>query len=177
MKFLNKIFNYLIGAGLVGYGFFFYFKDKSQLNSRNDQLQVTHSSSVDPQRMVNKHLQQTSQNMIRGQAEQKKMIDAAIRESMKLKEKPMPIPDIPLEAQLHKNTIILDKPSVSEKNSNPKLNSTEAMDKNEYARQFIENARKGGYEIELSEDLEVIKATPIRSPSNNFDQVEILPSN
>lgn len=175
MKFLNKIFNYLIGAGLVGYGFFFYFKDKGQLGSKNAPIQVTHSSSIDPQRIVNKHLQDTSHNMIRGQAEQKKMIDAALRESMKLKEKPIPVPDIPLEAQLHKNTVILNKPVIPQKNSNPKSN--EVMDKNEYARQFIENARRGGYEIELSEDLEVIKSTPIRSPSNNFDQVEILPSN
>lgn len=44
---------------------------------------------------------------------------------------------------------------------------TEAY-KEEYARQFIENARRGGYKVILSEDLSrVISVTPIRSPSQN----------
>nr|BFD61508.1 hypothetical protein BdHM001_01890 [Bdellovibrio sp. HM001] len=40
--------------------------------------------------------------------------------------------------------------------------------KEEYARQFVENARRGGYKIILSEDLSrVLSVTPIRNPSNN----------
>ncbi|WP_374001033.1 hypothetical protein [Bdellovibrio bacteriovorus] len=40
--------------------------------------------------------------------------------------------------------------------------------KEEYARQFIENARRGGYNIILSEDLSrVLSVTPIRNPSNS----------
>lgn len=41
----------------------------------------------------------------------------------------------------------------------------------EYARQFVENARKGGYKIILSEDLsKVISVTPIRKPGKDaFD--------
>lgn len=36
----------------------------------------------------------------------------------------------------------------------------------EYARQFVENARRGGYKVILSEDLtRVISVTPIRRPS------------
>lgn len=43
----------------------------------------------------------------------------------------------------------------------------------EYARQFVENARRGGYKVMLSEDLtRVISVTPIRRPSQN--QMEIL---
>lgn len=39
----------------------------------------------------------------------------------------------------------------------------------EYARQFIENARRGGYNVKLSEDLSrVISVTPIRNPSADF---------
>lgn len=42
--------------------------------------------------------------------------------------------------------------------------------KEEYARQFIENARKGGYKVKLSEDLSrVISVTPIRTPTNQMD--------
>lgn len=37
----------------------------------------------------------------------------------------------------------------------------------EYARQFVENARRGGYKVILSEDLtRVLSVTPIRTPSN-----------
>ncbi|WII70783.1 hypothetical protein QJS83_09955 [Bdellovibrio sp. 22V] len=40
--------------------------------------------------------------------------------------------------------------------------------KEEYARQFIENARRGGYKVILSDDLSrVISVTPLRSPSQN----------
>lgn len=39
----------------------------------------------------------------------------------------------------------------------------------EYARQFVENARRGGYNVKLSEDLSrVISVTPIRNPSADF---------
>lgn len=37
--------------------------------------------------------------------------------------------------------------------------------KREYARQFIENARRGGYEIRLSDDFRVLSVKPIRRPS------------
>ncbi|HWU43579.1 MAG TPA: hypothetical protein VN132_09080 [Bdellovibrio sp.] len=39
--------------------------------------------------------------------------------------------------------------------------------KREYARQFIENARRGGYKVILSEDFRVLSVTPIRHPSQN----------
>lgn len=44
--------------------------------------------------------------------------------------------------------------------------------KEEYARQFVENARRGGYRIKLSEDLmRVISVTPIRRPGQALDDV------
>lgn len=40
----------------------------------------------------------------------------------------------------------------------------------EYARQFVENARRGGYKVQLSEDLSrVISVQPLRDPSNDFN--------
>ena len=43
----------------------------------------------------------------------------------------------------------------------------------EYARQFIENARRGGYKVMLSDDLtRVISVTPIRRPSQNHMQIQ-----
>jgi hypothetical protein len=37
--------------------------------------------------------------------------------------------------------------------------------KQEYARQFIENARRGGYEVQLSDDFRVLSVKPYRRPS------------
>lgn len=39
----------------------------------------------------------------------------------------------------------------------------------EYARQFVENARRGGYKVQLDEDFKVISVTPLRKPSQNSD--------
>lgn len=40
----------------------------------------------------------------------------------------------------------------------------------EYARQFIENARRGGYKVQLSEDLtRVISVQPLRDTSSDFN--------
>ncbi|WP_295906066.1 hypothetical protein [uncultured Bdellovibrio sp.] len=42
--------------------------------------------------------------------------------------------------------------------------------KEEYARQFVENARRGGYKVILSEDLtRVISVTPLRNPSQSVN--------
>lgn len=41
--------------------------------------------------------------------------------------------------------------------------------KKEYARQFIENARKAGYIIRLNDDYKVIFVRPIRKPAENFE--------
>ncbi|MDG0814747.1 hypothetical protein [Bdellovibrio svalbardensis] len=50
--------------------------------------------------------------------------------------------------------------------------------KEEYVRQFIENARRGGYKVKIGEDFKVLSVTPIRSPSDQGggDQ-DILNSN
>jgi len=155
VKFLNKIFNYLIAVGLIAFGFFFYLKDKGYFKK---DLQVMHSSSTDTERIVNQYLQETNRKMQRDQVDSKKAIDDALREASKLKTKPAPPPDIPREAQIHKDpandpNFNQWKNSTVAKNLKQQLqNQPQALDKEEYARQFIENARKGGYHIELSED-------------------------
>lgn len=40
--------------------------------------------------------------------------------------------------------------------------------KKEYARQFVENARRAGYLIKLSEDYKIIGIRPLRKPADNF---------
>lgn len=49
--------------------------------------------------------------------------------------------------------------------------------KEEYARQFIENARRGGYKIKLGEDFKVLSVTPIRAPSDQNNGQDILNPN
>lgn len=41
--------------------------------------------------------------------------------------------------------------------------------KREYARQFVENARKAGYIIKLNDDYKVISVKPLRKPADNFE--------
>lgn len=41
--------------------------------------------------------------------------------------------------------------------------------KKEYARQFVENARRGGYDVQLSDDFRVLSVRPLRRPSR-FDE-------
>lgn len=42
--------------------------------------------------------------------------------------------------------------------------------KKEYARKFLENARRGGYDVVLSEDFRVISVKPLRRPTRAFDE-------
>lgn len=39
--------------------------------------------------------------------------------------------------------------------------------KEEYARQFVENARRGGYKVQLDDNFKVISVSPIRKPSHS----------
>lgn len=41
--------------------------------------------------------------------------------------------------------------------------------KKEYARQFIENARRGGYEVQLSDDYRVLSVKPIRRAPSRYE--------
>lgn len=88
---------------------------------------------------------------------------------------------IPLEHQIRKEPQVetLDSPAelinakIYEKNQQDKMDEAE---KKEYAREWIRNARSAGYLLELSPDLEVIRYTPIRKPSQQDDSTESYPS-
>jgi hypothetical protein len=173
VKFLHKVFNYLIGAGLVGYGIFFYFHGRSLLRPDPGPVQVTNSSSIDPDKMVNKILQETTAKMKRDQYLSNRVVEEALKKPLKLpNQKEMTGTEVPREAQIHKaNEIDVSSAPV-------KPQEQQGLSKEEYARQYIENARRGGYDIELNDQMEVIKSTPIRKPSqDSVDAVEILPSN
>lgn len=46
----------------------------------------------------------------------------------------------------------------------------------EYARQFVENARRGGYLVKLSADYRVLSVTPIRKPIPNRNEKILNPN-
>ncbi len=110
-------------------------------------------------------------------------IDASLA---KTKVKEISPEDIPIEMQIAK-----DK-SNSEVNGqglsdefNQKYNQfqvdklADEQSRKEYAKQFIENARKNGYHITLSDDMQVTSVKPIRKPTNQNDteSFESQPSN
>lgn len=161
----------MIAFGLIAFGLFFYMKDKGYFQKKD--LQVSHASSLDTDRLVNQHLQETNRKMLRDKADPKQAIEAALRDANKLKEKPPAPPQIPREA----DGLAKFQNSQAEKNLKQLRNQPSTLSREEYARQYIENARRDGFEIELSDDLEVIRATPIRKPSQEIDMVDIHPSN
>ncbi len=178
MNFLNKIFNYLIAFGVVLYGLYF-FLGKDMFFKNGTVVQRSDFSSVDHEKIVNKYLQETSQKMLLEQSNSKAALQKALLQPLKVsREKEISAADIPREQQIHKDSTPDSEIGVNSKiNREIKKEAFEKVDKKEYARQFIENARQGGYHIELSDDLEVMSVTPLRTPSQQIDAVEILPSN
>lgn len=162
----------MIAFGLIAFGLFFSLKERGYLQKKD--LNISHASSLDTERLVNQHLQETNRKMLRDKTDPKQAIEDALREANKLKQKPaLPLPPISQDPGLAKL-----QNSQADKNLKQQLkNKPQNLSREEYARQYIENARRDGYEIELSEDMEVIRATPIRQPSQEIDMVEIYPSN
>ncbi len=169
VKSIHKFLNLLIVLALTIYGVFFYINHSNFVRLDSTKVQQNDFSSVDVDKVVNKYMKQTTAQMLIDQANSKKEQDLALQQSTRLNKsvKPM-ISDIPLELQIHKNSNLTALPQI--------LVPNQELDKKEYARQFIENARLGGYHVELADDLSVISVTPIRKPSQ-IDQIEILPSN
>ncbi len=171
----------MIATLIFSYGIYFYFNQDSILK-KPALVHQTDMSSVDVDKVVNKYLQETTAQIAKEKYTAKKALEQALKEPVQITQKPEPLAsEIPYERQVRKN-----EPSVTSYRdgvSNQIINETnvaqmDQANKAEYARQFIENARKGGYHIELAEDLTVIRITPIRKPSqDSIDQFEVLPSN
>lgn len=174
MKKLNLFLNIIIG-GLIFIFFLSYLNAKYQLFYNKPKVYKNDLSSIDSEKVINKYLKQTADKIVLDRRETKKILDEALKKQIQLlsqvpKSKNQ-ISQLPLEQQISKNT---ENASFSQIVQNSEMNDFERQ---EYARQFIENARKGGYHIELSRDLKVISVTPLRLPSQDVDSFEILPSN
>lgn len=168
----------MIVAVLFSYGAFFFYKKNQNSQAKLNKVQQSDFSSVDVDRVVNKYLQETTTQMLVDRANARKAEEKELASSTaKLNKAPKPIvAEAPIEQQIYTEKV--EKTSASNDLAS-KVNDeilNQELDKKEYARQFIENARKGGYHVELANDLSVISVTPIRKPSQ-IDEVDILPSN
>ncbi len=175
---LNSLLNLLIAfVVIVIAGGIFYFKAKPAVDSNGVKL-----STHEVDKVVNKYMQQASVETLR----QKLLTDRALEKSRQkiaeLNEKnrlrqQKELENIPAEKQIWKESDVqaMAQPQAAP----PPANDGEMSEaeKKEYARQYIENARRGGYAIELNDNMEVIKWTPLRKPSQQDDSYEPLPSN
>ncbi|MGZ3726740.1 MAG: hypothetical protein ACXWQQ_13115 [Pseudobdellovibrio sp.] len=191
MKTLSDLLNYLIVLSILALaGSFFYFNDYKKKQSAPTGMSLVERDKMVDQ-VVNKYIKETtmetSLNKIKIDealaAARKKIADD--REAKRLKDE-KEMQNIPIEKQVATEADLQAQAAAMQSQApapqparqetielNPKK-MTQAQ-KEAYAREYIENARKGGYQIELSEDLEVIKATPIRKPSQQSDTVEGAP--
>lgn len=166
-------------------GAFFYLKNNQnppvEVKSVNEQM-----SSKQQDEVVNKYLKETTESVLREKIKSERiMAEARIKlaelEKINREKQQKENEKIPLERQIWKESKmpVVDSPAQDINNKVYNKNFQDIKDeaeKKEYARQFIENARKGGYHIELDNNLEVIKVTPIRKPSQYDDSSESYPS-
>lgn len=179
LKSINQIFNYVIVCLLLGY-VAYYFYTQNHLVDQSTTVKKIEMSSQDVDKVVNKYMKQTSQQMLKERYESDAALNRALKEPVVLSKKPTVNPeDIPVEKQIRKNQDDESPAEVVNKRIYDERSAArqEALDKKEYARQFIENARRDGLDIVLSDDLKVISVTPIRKPSQQSDTVEPIPSN
>jgi hypothetical protein len=182
VKSLDRLLNFLIVlAILFNVAAYFYFKPKKFEFGFKNNIPVQ-SAEVD--KVVNKYLQMANEaknleqlrlNKASFEAGQKVIAE---RELAKLKQEKEMVANSKVVTQAEaaeRAKLYADNPNMqasqdtrSSGEFDPK-NMT-PQEKAEYKRQYIENARRGGYLIELSDNFEIIKATPIRKPSQQNDE-------
>lgn len=170
---INKFLNLVIIFGCVVMAFFFYQAKVENDESAKLANQTVEQSSIkpamDPQDLANKYLQQAQQNLMTDKLKAEISIKKAIAESQQgIKPKVVETDPstVSVEQQIWKDP---QGQKPLEQRFSEELNRTNPseLDKQEYIRQFKENARKNGYEISVNDDLEVTNVTPIRKPQNS----------
>lgn len=182
MKLINQYLNYLILILVIGYISFYFYSKETRTVKKTELSSVVVKPNVD--QVVNKYMQETS-------AKNKELLATAQTalksELVKAKNLKRPIYEseikVPAEQQIWKEQSLKDNFSqvapdeeITQKLQNQEIRKAqEEAYKKEYSRQYIENARKNGYNIILDDNLNVIKATPIRRPSDE-DSIESFPA-
>ena len=179
MRKLSKYLNYLIVIILLSYGLFYLYK-------ANDVIKLSKSagasgtSQIDIDRVVNKFMKQTSQQSTEELWNSKLAVSRQLTKPLNIKKNEFEIKpeDIPADRQIWKDDQYASPSDVisNELFQQELQKKLEAQEKLDYAREFIDNARRNGFHIELSPDLNVIRVTPIRRPSQNDDSVDSFPA-
>ncbi len=182
MKSLSSFLNLAIFLAVACTGYFFFYPQTAHIVKKNsyiDQpLNSRTTSSVDPQDLANKYMQQ-----VQSELNLQKLKLSMNGLDLNQNKKPVLETDprkISADQQIWKES---DQQSGKAKTADEifnenyerqmQLKQQQAIEKAEYIYQYKENARKEGYDIVLSDDLEVISVAPIRKPQNDFDQNKI----
>lgn len=179
MKKLSHYLNYLILILVLGFGAFYFFTSKKAGSERQVANSAEVKKPVNVDDVVNKYMKQTSDQIVLDQIKSQ----AAIRQQLsrpivvKKETKPEVKPeDIPADQQIWKNSDLKNTAPKLEPQTVESLKKQEELEKKEFARQYIENARKDGYHVILSPDLKVLSVTPIRQPSQIPDSTDSFPA-
>jgi hypothetical protein len=189
VQWINKFLNYILivsfaaCAGVFGY---IYLQPPTNQAARPvDRPQFTNEE------LVNKYIKQGALQIQQQKFDSLKAIKSVDTSSVTNKKSglksanELPTSEIPIEKQIAKDSENFDQQSLEEQFNlrayqKQQQNIQDQQAKKAYAKEFIENARKEGYRITLSEDLEVTSVKPLRQPTNEQDQVDVFeaePSN
>lgn len=175
---LNSLLNLVIGIAVFGAaGFFIYTKYGDQIPYlRSKETKVL--TSDEQMALVNKILKNTSKDQLINRAanerieiEMKAKIQQISKETQERLAKEQA--NMPLNKQIHKDDSLQNMPNSPNEIINSQVNQRimdqrqAELDLEEYKRQFKENARRGGFEVELDAKGDVIRAIPIREPSGS----------
>lgn len=184
MKWINKFLNYIlfftvaISVGVFGY---IYYSQKEK--KRIEQEKKIASQQPTPEELVNKYLKQGSVELRQQQIESMAKIKSNLIDEKKNKVvvKEIPPDQIPIEMQIakDKSNSSPNEQSLTEEFNQKYFQSqvdqvADEQARKEYAKEFIENARKNGYHITLSEDLQVTSVKPIRKPTNQQNDNDVF---
>lgn len=193
MKWANKFINYILFFSFcicIGIFSYVYFLKSNQNISKAEveSLKKIPDATVSPEDLVNKYMKQGALALQKQKFNSVNKINSKVIDADLVKNqiKEVDPSKIPIELQIKKNDPVSDRGQNLTDEFNIKAykaqikSATDSQAKIEYAKQFIENARKDGYHITLSEDLQVTSVTPIRKPTNQSsdeDTFESDPSN
>lgn len=183
MKSLSSFLNLAIFVAVACTGYFFFYPQTASIVKRNlviDQpLNSRTTSSVDPQDLANKYMQQVQRELNIQKMKSSMNEFGGLNNSKKpaLETDPRKISagrQIWKESD-HQGGKVKTADEIFNENyeREMQLKQQQALEKVEYIRQYKENAKKEGYDIVLSDDLEVMSVTPIRKPQSDFDQNKI----
>lgn len=170
----------MIALIIVGYGGF-YFYNEYQL--KNLPIGQSDLSSNDVEQVVNKYLKQTTHKIQKERFDSEKAVAHALKQPLVLttNAKETNPADVPVSKQIWRESDIQITPAEvinSDMYDEAALAQQDEEVRKQYAKEYIENARRGGFHVVLSKDLsKVVSVTPIRKPSGQDDSVELNPSN